>query len=47
VIPLEDKHMQEKYGMGTYPNKILIFKGESKMIGRKVRVIIVNEQLGF
>ncbi len=47
VIPREDKHMQEQYGVGTYPNKVLLFKGEHLKIGRKVRVIIVNEQLGF
>lgn len=47
VIPLEDKHMQEKYGVGTSPNKILIFKGEATVIQRKVRIIVVNEALGF
>lgn len=47
VVPLEEKHMQEKYGVGTYPNKIVIFKGENPMMGRKVRMIIVNESLGF
>ncbi len=47
VIPLEDKHMQEKYGVGTYPNKIVIFKGEAAMMQRKIRVLIVNESLGF
>lgn len=47
VIPLEDKHMQGKYGMGTQSNKVLIFKGENPMMSRKVRVIIVKEVLGF
>lgn len=47
VIPLEDKHMQEKYGVGTAPNKIVIFKGENVMLGRKVHLILVNENLGF
>jgi hypothetical protein len=47
VIPLEEKHMQEKYKVGTYPNKIVIFKGEVKMMQRKIRVLIVNESLGF
>lgn len=47
VIPLEDKHMQEKYGVGTYPNKVVIFKGEAKMMGRKILVMIVKESLGF
>lgn len=47
VVPLEDKHMQEKYGVGTYPSKIVIFKREAAMMQRKVRVLIVNESLGF
>ncbi len=47
VIPLEDQRMQKAYGMGTAPNKIVIFKGENQMMGRKVRVIFVNEKLGF
>lgn len=47
VVPLEDKHMKEKYGTGTSLNKIIIFKNENPMLGRKVRMIIVNENLGF
>jgi L-lactate utilization protein LutB len=47
VIPLEDKHMMEKYGVGTYPSKVLIFNRENPMIKRKVRMILVNEDLGF
>jgi L-lactate utilization protein LutC len=47
VIPKEEVHMQQLYGVGTHPNKILIFNGESPMVQRKVRVIIVNESLGF
>lgn len=47
VIPLEEKHMQEKYGVGTYPNKIVLFKGEAKMMKRKIRVLIVNESIGY
>lgn len=47
VVPLEEKHMQEKYGVGTYPSKIVIFKNEAKIIGRKILVLIVNEVLGF
>jgi L-lactate utilization protein LutC len=47
VLPLEDKHMQEKYGFGTAENKVVIFKNENKMMGRKVRMILVNEDLGF
>lgn len=47
VIPLEEVHMQEKYGMGTSPNKVVTFNNENPMMGRKVRMILVNEDLGF
>ncbi|MEK7103278.1 MAG: LUD domain-containing protein, partial [Patescibacteria group bacterium] len=47
VIPLEDQRILQLYGSHTAPNKILIFKGESQSIGRKVSVIFVNEILGF
>lgn len=47
VIPLEDKHMQEKYGVGTAPNKIVIWNGENPMMKRKIRMILINDDLGF
>ncbi len=47
VIPLEDKNMKEKYGIGTTLNQIFIFKGENPMLGRKIKMILVNEDLGF
>jgi hypothetical protein len=47
VIPLEDERMKKAYGVGTNPNKILIFRGENPMLGRKVRMILVEEDLGF
>jgi L-lactate utilization protein LutC len=47
VVPLEDKHMMEKYGVNTALNKIVIFKNENHMLGRKVRMILVKEDLGF
>lgn len=47
VLPLEDKHMKEKYGSGTMLSKVVIFKRENPRMGRKVRIILVNEQLGF
>lgn len=47
VFPKEDEHMKAKYGMGTQLNKILIFKGESSFLGRKVAFILVNQELGF
>ncbi|MBI2426896.1 MAG: lactate utilization protein [Candidatus Kerfeldbacteria bacterium] len=47
VVPLEDKNMQQKYGMGTNISKVVIFKYESPMNKRSVRMILVNEKLGF
>lgn len=47
VVPLENKHMMEKYNMGTNLNKIVIFKGEAPIMGRKIRFILVEENLGF
>jgi hypothetical protein len=47
VIPQEDKRLQEVYKMNTTLNKIVIFKGESQMIGRKIHFILVDEDLGF
>jgi L-lactate utilization protein LutC len=47
IIPLEEKHMMEKYGAGTAANKIVVFKGENPKLGRKVRMILVEEDLGF
>jgi L-lactate utilization protein LutC len=47
VIPLEDQNMKKKYGFGTALNKIIIFKNENPMMGRKVRMILVEEDLGF
>ena len=47
VVPLEDVHMQEKYGFSTAVNKIVTFQNENPMMGRKVRMILVNEDLGF
>lgn len=47
VFPLENDRAVKAYGSPTSLNKIVIFKGESPYIGRKVQVIIVNEPLGF
>lgn len=47
VLPLENKHMMDLYNMGTNLNKILFFKGESAYLGRKIRFILVKENLGF
>ena len=47
VIPLEDVHMQQKYGVGTAHNKTLILHAESSMTKRNVVVLLVQEDLGF
>ena len=47
VVPLEEARMQKAMGMGTSLNKIVTFKKEPPYLGRKVRMIIVNEKLGF
>lgn len=47
VVPLEDKHMMEKFGVGTSLNKIVIFKNENPKLGRNVRMILVEENVGF
>lgn len=47
VVPKEDEHMKQKYGVGTSLNKIVIFKNENPKMGRKVRMILVREVLGF
>lgn len=47
VIPLEEQNMQQKYHVGTFPSKVLIFQRENPVIGRKVRMILVNKTLGF
>lgn len=47
IIPLEDKRMMAKYGVGTHLNKLLIFKGENPIGKRKIHFILVEEDLGF
>lgn len=47
VVPLENEHMLELYNMPTALNKIVIFRGESAMIGRKVTFLLIEEDLGF
>lgn len=45
VIPLEDARAMKAYGMGTSPNKILLFDREGTP--NRVRIILVKEKLGF
>lgn len=47
VIELEDKRMNEAYGMGTTHTKTVILHKENPMSGRKIHVILVDEKLGF
>lgn len=47
VIPLEDERMKEEYGVGTLLSKIVLFKHENPIMGRKVRLVLVKEKLGF
>ena len=47
VLPLEDKSIMDKFNIHTMLSKIVIFKRENPMMGRKVRMILVNEDLGF
>lgn len=47
VIPLEDQRMKAVGMGGTKLNKLFHFFGEPTYTGRKVRVILVKEKLGF
>ena len=47
VIALEDENIMGKYNMHTMLSKVVIFKKENPLMGRKVRMILVNEDLGF
>lgn len=47
VLPLENKRAMAAYGSPSAINKVVIFKGENAYLGRKVRVVIVKEPLGF
>jgi len=47
VVPLEDKNIMAKFNMHTMLSKIVIFKRENPMLGRKVRMILANKNLGF
>jgi L-lactate utilization protein LutB len=47
VIPLEDKRMQAAYQTGTHLSRELVFYYEQPFTKRNIRVIFVNEKLGF
>lgn len=47
VIPLEDARLQAAHGVHTQDSKTLLLHKENPMMGRKVRVLIIKEALGF
>jgi L-lactate utilization protein LutB len=47
VVPLEDEHMKQKFGVGTLHSKTVILHHENPMMGRKVHILFVLEKLGF
>lgn len=47
VVPLEDKRMKEAGMAGTVLAKMVTFEQEPAFMGRKVRMILVQEKLGF
>ncbi len=47
VVPLEDAHMRELFGIGTHLNKILIYKGELPALKRQIHVIFIKESVGY
>jgi hypothetical protein len=47
VLPLEDARLMQAHKANTHLSKELIFHFENPMMGRKVRVILVEERLGF
>ena len=47
VLPLEDENMMGKYKMRSQISKVVVFRKEGTIVGRKILLIIVNEKLGF
>ena len=47
VVPLEDARMKSVDMGGTVLSKIFTFEREPEFMGRKVRMILVKEKLGF
>ncbi len=47
IVPLEDQRMMKLYGIGTRRNKTVILHSESEHAKRSVKVLLVNEDLGF
>ena len=47
VVPLEDQRMKEAGMGGTKLNKLVTFFGEPEYTGRKLRMVLVKEKIGF
>ena len=47
VVPLEDARVKEAYGYGTIHAKTLILHKENPAMGRKIHILLVEEDLGF
>ena len=47
VVPLEDARLMKQANAHTMVSKVVLFKRENQKMGRKVRMILVNEDLGF
>lgn len=47
VLPLEDKHMKDIGYGGSRISKMILFNYENPFMKRKVRLILVNEVLGY
>ena len=47
VYPMEDKRAKDIGYGGSQISKLLIFNKENPKMGRKVRIILVNQKLGF
>lgn len=47
VFPLESDRSMKAYGVQSKINKVLIMKGESPVMKRRIHIILVDEVLGF
>jgi L-lactate utilization protein LutC len=47
VVPLENERMMQALGYGTLHTKTVVLHQESPKSGRKIRVLLVKESLGF
>jgi hypothetical protein len=47
VLPLENKHMMDLYKVGSQISKIVVWRNEAAFNKRTVRMLLVEEKLGF